>query len=316
MTLVTRAYIVVTLTVAAACFAGGFTLAWSCENPLRFFCYLALGVLAAGTKIKLPGVTGTLSVNFLFVLIGIFELSLGETLIIACTGALTQCLWKAKVTPKPIQVAFSVAAVTNATYISFLASSHITAAVLRELPFATVIAALVYFISNTFQIAAVISLTEKRRLTSVWRECYLWSFPNYLIGGLTVGILCMTNKMFGWQTSVVLLPVMYSQYRTYRLYLDRLEQGRAHAEELRLAANRLNSVLESTTDCVIAVTAEGRVTYTNQRARMRLFGNSDVGGTVLWQRFPNLANGAFREQIQKIFGRQEHPILRRVLSRS
>ena len=299
MTLRTQAYIAGTLGVAAAFVMMGFAWTWTCANPLRFFSYLALGILAAGTKIKLPGVTGTLSVNFLFVLIGIFELSLGEALMIACTGALTQCLWKAKVPPKPVQVAFSVAAVTNATGISFLAAGHITAAVLRELPFATVIAAVVYFITNTFQIAAVISLTENRRLTTVWRECYLWSFPNYLIGGLTVGILCITNKLFGWQTSVVLLPVMYSQYRTYRLYLDRLEQGRAHAEELRLAANRLNSVLESTTDCVIAVTAEGRVTYTNQRARMRLFGNADVGGTVLWQRFPNLANGAFREQIQK-----------------
>ena len=45
-------------------------------------------------------------------------------------------------------------------------------------------------------------------------------------------------------------------HRSYRLYLDRLQESRAYSEDLRAAANRLNSVLESTTDCVFAITAD------------------------------------------------------------
>ena len=53
---------------------------------MRFFCYLAVAVLASGLKVQLPGIDGTMSVNFLFILLGVLELSLPETLVIGCTA--------------------------------------------------------------------------------------------------------------------------------------------------------------------------------------------------------------------------------------
>ena len=35
---------------------------------------------------QLPGIDGTMSVNFLFILLGVMELSLPETLVIGCTA--------------------------------------------------------------------------------------------------------------------------------------------------------------------------------------------------------------------------------------
>src|SRR6202171_4736528 len=65
---------------------------WHSENHLRFACYLAVALLASGLKVSLPGVTGTLSVVFLFNLIGIQELTLQETLTLGCAATLLQSL--------------------------------------------------------------------------------------------------------------------------------------------------------------------------------------------------------------------------------
>src|SRR2546430_6221685 len=47
-------------------------------EPSRYLCYLALALLASGMKVNLPGVHGTMSVIFLFILIGVRELTLAQ----------------------------------------------------------------------------------------------------------------------------------------------------------------------------------------------------------------------------------------------
>ena len=75
----------------------GMTLSqWQSEDLYRFGFYLILSALAAGLKVNLPGIRGTMSVCFLFVFIGIADLSASETLVIGCVGTLVQCLWKSK----------------------------------------------------------------------------------------------------------------------------------------------------------------------------------------------------------------------------
>src|SRR5260370_7227405 len=76
---------------------------WQSANLLRFSCYLLVAVLASALKVRLPGIEGTMSVNFLFVLLGILELSLPETLIIGCASPLVQCFWQALHKPLPVQ---------------------------------------------------------------------------------------------------------------------------------------------------------------------------------------------------------------------
>src|SRR5437879_11611692 len=45
-------------------------------EPSRYICYLALALLASCMKVSLPGVHGTMSVIFLFILVGVRELTL------------------------------------------------------------------------------------------------------------------------------------------------------------------------------------------------------------------------------------------------
>src|SRR6266849_1918505 len=84
-------------------------LQWQTNDAQRFICYLAIALASSLVKVSLPGITGTVSLNSLFVLIGIVELSLSETLIMASAATLVQCLWRVKERPKFAQVLFSVA---------------------------------------------------------------------------------------------------------------------------------------------------------------------------------------------------------------
>src|SRR5438105_4718975 len=54
---------------------------WQSHDPVRFITYLAIAIAASFLRIKLPGVNGTMSVNFLFVFLGVLELSWAETLV-------------------------------------------------------------------------------------------------------------------------------------------------------------------------------------------------------------------------------------------
>src|SRR5580692_8564956 len=65
----------------------------SSKNIAEFICYLGIAVLASRLKVNLPGITGTMSVNFLFILLGILELSFSETLILGCVSILVQSLY-------------------------------------------------------------------------------------------------------------------------------------------------------------------------------------------------------------------------------
>src|SRR5947199_1091673 len=95
---------------------------WNPENFGRFFLFFALPRVASAMKIRLPGFKTTISINFVFILIGIALFSFGETVLIGLSGALVQSLWKTQTRPKAVQVLFNAACLTVCTAAAFWAS--------------------------------------------------------------------------------------------------------------------------------------------------------------------------------------------------
>src|SRR5438046_6533184 len=98
---------------------------WNPENFGRFFLFFALAMVASAMKIRLPGFKTTISINFVFILIGVALFSFGETVLIGLGGALVQSLWKTQTRPKPVQVLFNAACLTVCTASAFWASHAI-----------------------------------------------------------------------------------------------------------------------------------------------------------------------------------------------
>jgi diguanylate cyclase (GGDEF)-like protein/putative nucleotidyltransferase with HDIG domain len=201
------------------------------ENPVKFFCYLVVALAASRLKVNLPGITGTMSVNFLFLLLGVVELSLPETMALGCAAVVVQCFDRDR--PVPVQVAFNVCSTALAIAVTFVAYRYsMTRSVVSNPSTSLFLAACIYFVANTLPVATVISLTERRSLRKIWAQCYFWSFPYYLVGAGVVGMMSWLHGFADWQTSLLTLPVVYLIYRSYRLYLGKLADEKRHVEEM------------------------------------------------------------------------------------
>jgi diguanylate cyclase (GGDEF)-like protein/putative nucleotidyltransferase with HDIG domain len=224
-----RIYIAVTAVAGAAVLAISL-LHWHSNDLLKFACYLLIAGLASTMKVRLPGIEGSMSVHFLFVLLGILELSLPETLVIGCAVALLQTFWKPVRPPKKVQVVFNVSMTSNAICLTYFAY-HLSVGFLKNsMPLLLVVAACTYFLTNTVPVALVIALTEEKPLRGIWAATYFWSFPYYLAGAAVVGLVSFANHYVGWQSALLVLPVMYWLYRSYHLYLGRLEEEKKRVE--------------------------------------------------------------------------------------
>src|SRR6202030_1800679 len=168
MSIRTKLFVGVTasLGVAVLCCA---LLHWQSQDLLRFLCYLAVALLASGLKVQLPGIDGTMSVNFLFILLGVLELSLPETLVIGCTATLVQSVWQTRNRLDPVKVLFNVAGMmANASALTYLTYHWLAGPIGENKPIPLMVAALVFFFANTLPISIVIALTEGKSSRKVW----------------------------------------------------------------------------------------------------------------------------------------------------
>jgi len=221
------------LTLAACASLGFASLHWQSSDPVKFACYLIAALLASSLKVTLPGIEGTLSVNFLFTLLGILELSLPETLSIGLASTLGQFYWRPARKLKLVQLVFNLSQVTACSATAYGAYWLVATYVLgRPGPLALLAAAVTHFAFNTGAMSTIIGLTEDKKIYKVWTDIYLWSFPYYMVGAAAAGLVQFLNLRIGWQSSLLVLPPIYLMYRSYRLYLGKLETEKRHVEQV------------------------------------------------------------------------------------
>ena len=217
---------------ALGCFALA-SLHWHSDDPIKLVCYLAAALLASSLKVSLPGIEGTLSVNFLFTLLGILEMSLPETLLIGLVSTVGQFYWRPARRLKMIQLVFNFSQVTVCSAIAYgayqLTSTYVAGG---AGPLALLAAAITHFGCNSLAMSTIIGLTEEKPVSKVWTDSYLWSFPYYMVGAAVAGLVSFLNRHIGWQSSLLVLPPIYLMYRSYRLYLGKLETEKRHAEQV------------------------------------------------------------------------------------
>jgi hypothetical protein len=93
--------------------------------------------------------------------------------------------------------------------------------------------------------------------------------PYYLVGAAAVGLVGIINQRAGWQTSLLVLPVIYWVYRSYRLYLGRLEAEKERVEVEKRHVEQIASLNMRTIEALaLAIEAKDHTTHTHlQRVR-------------------------------------------------
>lgn len=224
------------LFVTAVILAGNFVLGtglstWGETDLARLFTYALICVAASRLKIRLPSARGILPAGFAIVFLAILELSLTGALLLGVVSVVSQSFFPKR--SRNYQVVFSVA--STCTCISVVYWIHyllIHKFAFVGTPILFTISATIFFVLNTFPVAAAIGLIEAKPILPGWKTNYWWSAPLYLVGASLAGLVHYTSIAHGWQASLLLLPLIWLVYNSYSSYVGRVEDGKTHAEEV------------------------------------------------------------------------------------
>ncbi|MGC2298218.1 MAG: HD-GYP domain-containing protein [Acidobacteriaceae bacterium] len=198
---------------------------------IHFFVYLTMILLSSGMKVAMPKSEGTMSVNFPFIFLGILQLSPQQAVCLAVCSVIAQCRFKVVKPFTIVQILFNVANVTLATVLAWLT----LAAVMRVHPEsapALALAAIVYFLANTIPLAVVLGWVSESSPFALWRQEFLWYLPFYLVGAMLAVLANFVGIRFGWLTSLLLIPLVYTVYRAYCAQMAVVRAREQHIREV------------------------------------------------------------------------------------
>ncbi|MBE0659517.1 MAG: diguanylate cyclase [Bryobacteraceae bacterium] len=206
---------------------------FSVENVAQYLAFSILAVLAAYFRVGIRYEQGHIPLSLLFVLLSLMNIEAPATLCLAAVAAFI-VEWVSRDGPGRMERSlFGGSAMVIAIAMAQVAYVQTVGTGGVHLALRYVLTSTVLFMGLTFPATFVEASEENRRMGSYWKERYLWMLPYYI--GLTVmsALFTAASEVFhGWQIPFITCLAGYLVYRSYRLYMGRLEDGRAHAEEV------------------------------------------------------------------------------------
>ncbi len=210
-----------------ACAAALEILAFRPADPVRFFVYLALTLIAAAIRLDFPG-TPT-SIAFVPILLGVVDLSPRETIFLAAAGAMVQPLrlWRQKFDPAPAIVGVLDACfAAGAAYLAFHCPlwQHVPVAPIPRLGIA---AALLYLMLSFGLVKSVLGWLQGQPVQVRWNQ---GMFGLYLAGAIVAGLTHALGGWVGWQLASVCLPISYVLGWVGLLALERIHARKEYSQ--------------------------------------------------------------------------------------
>ena len=233
-----RIYVAAVLTAGAVVLA---TFLPRVIEPLGLFIgLLVISSAASAFKVTLPlaSAGSTMSVSYAVDFASLLLLGADPTMLVAATSAWSQCTFRVEKRAPLYRTLFSMASLVLTVKATGLVFASLGGPPPGE-PFSTLTiprplvgAATVYFICNTFFIATAISLSTRQPLLRVWNENFLWSAPSYFVGALAAAVGAWVIQLGGyWMAALATAPV-YLTYRTYKVYLGRIQDQQRHVQQV------------------------------------------------------------------------------------
>jgi len=92
-----------------------------------------------------------------------------------------------------------------------------------------------FFLGQTLPVSVIVALTDGGAVRRIWTNIAQMSFPYYVVSAGVTSMVNSVGQHSGWLAAVIVLPLMYVIYRSYRLYFARAVQ--AVSQPLAMAAN-------------------------------------------------------------------------------
>jgi diguanylate cyclase (GGDEF)-like protein/putative nucleotidyltransferase with HDIG domain len=220
------------MALAGLILLGGSLANWETPDLLKYVAFLTIAIFSSGVAIDVSSVAGRFSLTFLFVLFGTLELTRSETVLLSGLMTVAHCWTRSPRTRAALTIfhtgsAVLAAAVAHGVYRgSWLAAHNVDPSVRLA------VATMALFLLNTVPSSLIQALEQESRFLDVWRTHSLGLFPYYAGGAAVAQLATIANRYVGWQTVLLTGPVTYLIYRSARIYLERLEEEKRHAEAM------------------------------------------------------------------------------------
>jgi signal transduction histidine kinase len=83
-------------------------------------------------------------------------------------------------------------------------------------------------------VAGAVALSQRLPFWSTWSDGFLWTAaPGYIVGALAASAIVFYYGQVGLISFAVTMPALYLSYRSYKAYIDKVEETQARLEEVQ-----------------------------------------------------------------------------------
>src|SRR6187402_1475900 len=211
------------------------------QHPAWFVTLLLLSSITSAFKVNLPLARSgsTMSVSYAVDFLSLILLGPAQTMIVGAISAWAQCTFRTSTKNQLYRKLFSMASLVicvQAAGAAFHALGGIAG--LASMPLAAMAkpllgAASAYFLCNTALVATAIAFSTRQSLVRVWNENFLWSAPSYFVGAIAAaGVSIVIGGTTNYWIALLAAPPLYLTYRSYKIYLGRIEDEQRHVQEV------------------------------------------------------------------------------------
>src|SRR5437764_6833145 len=209
-------------------------------EPALFTALLVFSSLASALKVSLPLTKSgsSMSVSYAVDFASLLMLGPDETMFVAGASAWSQCTFRMRTRNPLYRTLYSMASLVltvkaaGMVYMWLGGAPPGSAFSLSSIPKPLVGAAMTYFVCNTAFIATAIALTTRQSLVSVWNDNFLWSAPSYFFGAGAAAVAAAVVDRGGYWMALLTAAPVYLIYRTYKVYLGRVQDEQRHAQQV------------------------------------------------------------------------------------
>ncbi|MGB8507310.1 MAG: diguanylate cyclase [Pyrinomonadaceae bacterium] len=259
--------------------AGALVCAWGISRCLVFtpmqwaqLCVLTSLVVISGARpIRIPGTKASVTAGDAFTFLAAIFLGIPAAIVVGAVDLLTSSVrtshratsWIAA----PACMSLTVFASGHVFYFALASYSGVTRhpagvvepLTLAQLALPLVAMSLAQYLLNSFLVATLLALKNRRPVLRFWRENYLWTSLTYFAAALAAGLVYAATMSFGLLYVLLSLPVIVASYATYQTFFERV------AEKTREAAETSRIHLATVEALATAIDAKDQTTHCHVR---------------------------------------------------
>jgi diguanylate cyclase (GGDEF)-like protein len=208
-------------------------------HPVWFVALLLFSSITSAFKVNLPLTRSysTMSVSYAVDFLSLILLGPAQTMIVGAVSAWAQCTFRSS--NPPYRTLFSMASLVvsvqaaGAAYAAFGGIPGVRSLSLAVMAKPLLGAAGAYFLCNTALVATAIALSTRQSVVKVWNENFLWSAPSYFVGAVAAGgVSSVIGGSNNYWIALLAAPPLFLTYRSYKIYLGRIEDEQRHVREV------------------------------------------------------------------------------------